>query len=123
MVFNKIDRSGREPGLERDASGKAVAARVSAIDGQGIEALALAVTEHLSISRSAGWLAVPAAEGRLRAQLFSADAVLEERFGDNGVSHLKIDMDTAEFARIAREHRICATLDEEPPPLAAGGHC
>lgn len=120
MVFNKIDRSGRDPGVDRDDAGRAQVARVSALDGAGVEALAEAITEHLSLGRSAGWLAVAPADGRLRARLFSADAVLEERFGDNGGSSLRIDMDSVEFARIAREHRISDKLDDEPPLATSG---
>ncbi len=120
MVFNKIDRSGRDPGLDRDESGQAVGARVSALDGLGIEELAQAITERLGTGRSAGWLMLDPAAGRLRARLFSLDAILEERFGDNGASCVRIDMDSDEFARIAREHRICDNLNTDPP-LAAGG--
>lgn len=120
MVFNKIDRSGRDAGIDRDESGRALAARVSALDGSGIEALAQAITEHLSPLRASGWITVPPSDGRLRARLFSLDAVVEERFGDNGDSRLRIDMDSVEFARIAREHRISDNLDAEPSLAATG---
>ncbi len=121
MVFNKIDRSGRDPGVDREDTGRVKAARVSALDGAGIEALAEAITERLSLGRSSGWLSVAPSDGRLRARLFSADAVLEERFGDNGGSCLKIDMDSVEFARIAREHRISDTLEDDPALVQSGG--
>jgi len=45
IVWNKIDLNGLSPGLERDECGKISRVRLSAVTGEGIELLRLALTE------------------------------------------------------------------------------
>ena len=122
LVLNKSDLSGHSAGVERSESGRPVAVRVSALTGDGIEALVEAVAALLQGSRACGWLQVPASGGRLRAQLFEAAAVREERITDDGGSWLHLDMDAGDFGRIAREHRMSEELTPDPDARRVGGH-
>jgi GTP-binding protein HflX len=45
IIWNKIDVNGLEPGLERDEYGKISRVRLSAVTGQGVELLRLALSE------------------------------------------------------------------------------
>lgn len=45
-VFNKIDLSGGEPGLDRDEYGRICRVRVSALTGEGMEFIRQALVEH-----------------------------------------------------------------------------
>jgi GTP-binding protein HflX len=45
LVWNKIDATGGEPGVERDAYGKIIRVRVSARTGAGLDMLRLALAE------------------------------------------------------------------------------
>jgi len=117
-VFNKIDVSGQQASVTRDGAGEPVAVRVSALRDIGIDALARAVSERVSGHRTSGWLAIEPAAGRLRAQLYAAEAVRAERVQDDGATWLHLEMDASEFARIAVEHRISESLCADPPPLA-----
>ena len=121
MVFNKIDASGQQPGVERDDAGQPVSVRVSALRGNGIEALASAIAERVQGRRTAGWLHLLPEQGRLRSRFYAADAVHEERVCDDGSAWLSLEMDAIEFGRIAAEHRISDYLDPEPSPLAVPG--
>lgn len=106
MVFNKIDLSGHSVLVERSESGEAQAIWLSAFTGDGIEELLRVLGERLSQVRVAGWMMLLPSQGRLRAQLFSAGAVLEEVVLEDGRVHAQIDIDEVEFARLAREHPI-----------------
>lgn len=83
-VYNKIDRSGEPPRLERDAQGEACAVWLSAVTGAGIELLREALAERLRGAIGQGWLRVPASAARLRARLFSLGAVVAERMEPAG---------------------------------------
>ena len=122
LVLNKSDLSGHSAGVERSESGEPVAVRVSALTGDGIEALVEAVAARLQGSRACGWLRVPPSGGRLRARLFEASAVREERITDDGGFLLHLDMDAADFGRIAREHRMSGELLHDPDAPRADGH-
>jgi GTPase len=53
VVFNKIDASGREPGIERDPCGSIAAVSVSAKTGQGLDLLREAIVEFARRAREA----------------------------------------------------------------------
>ena len=122
LVLNKTDLSGHPAGVERSEGGEPVAVRVSALTGAGIDELVEAVAARLQGRRARGWLRVPAAGGRLRARLFEASAVREERTAESGDFLLHLDMDAGDFDRIAREHRISEELLNDPDAPGADGH-
>ena len=83
-VYNKIDLSGEQPRLERDAQGRARAVWASATTGTGIELLMAALTERLRGDAVHGWLCLPPMAARLRSRLFSLGAVVTEHTGPEG---------------------------------------
>jgi GTP-binding protein HflX len=83
-VFNKIDRSGDAPRLERDAEGQVQAVWLSAASGAGLDLLQLALRERLRGASVHGWLCLPPAASRLRARLFNLGAVVAEETGPAG---------------------------------------
>ncbi|MFK7997842.1 MAG: ribosome rescue GTPase HflX [Granulosicoccus sp.] len=106
MVFNKIDLSGHAVSVERSESGEAQAIWLSAKSGDGVDELVQLIGERLSAERTSGWMVLLPSQGKLRSQLYSAAAVVEEVMQDDGVVHAQIDMDAVEFARLVREHSI-----------------
>lgn len=83
-IFNKIDLTGEPPRLERDAEGQPRAIWLSAASGTGTDLLIAALAERLRGETMHGWLCLPPAAARLRARLFSLDAVVDERIGPAG---------------------------------------
>ena len=106
MVFNKIDLSGHSVLVERSESGEAQSVWVSAMTGAGVDELLQLIGERLSQERIVGWLVLLPSQGRLRAQLYSASAILDETAQPDGSMRVKIDIDTTVFARLSREHGI-----------------
>jgi len=74
----------------------------------------------VSRTRSIGWLDLLPSHGRLRAQLFEADAVREEVIKDDGGLNLYVDMDEIDFTRLMREHDLAErfTPDSIAPTAA-----
>ena len=122
MVFNKIDLSGHSVRVERAEDGDVQAVWLSAASGQGIQELLEAIGDRLSRKRVSGWLSVPPTQGRLRAQLFAASAVVEELSQEDGGVKLLLDIDASEYARLSREHDLNAeSIVPDDTALAAGG--
>ncbi|NND91785.1 MAG: GTPase HflX [Granulosicoccus sp.] len=122
MVFNKIDISGHSARVEWSERGEVRSVWLSAVTGEGVAQLLDAISDRLSAQRVSGWLQVLPSQGKLRAQLFAVSAVLEEVVQDDGSIKLLLDIDSAEFARIAREHQMSIeSIVPDHPPLAAGG--
>jgi GTP-binding protein HflX len=122
MVFNKIDLSGHSVRVEQGENGEAQAVWLSAASGQGIEELMGAIGNRLSRKRITGWLSVSPTQGRLRAQLFAALAVVEELPQQDGSVKLLLDIDISEYARLAREHSLTEeSIVPDDRALAAGG--
>ena len=122
MVFNKIDLSGHSVRVEQAENGEAQAVWLSAASGQGVDELLAAISDRLSRKRTSGWLAVAPKQGRLRAQLFAATAVLKEVAQEDGSVKLLLDIDASEFARLAREHGLTTdSIVPDDEALAATG--
>jgi GTP-binding protein HflX len=100
-VYNKIDRMARQPGVQRDESGKAVKASVSALKGQGVPELQEAVCETLAGERVHSWIQLDGKNARLRAQLFEMGAVSEEKIAEDGSWLLHVDLPHAQAQRLA----------------------
>jgi GTP-binding protein HflX len=78
-VYNKIDRLGDTPRVERDGEGQPSSVWVSAVQSQGLEGLLGAVAERLSRHARLRGLRVPAREaGALRARLYAAGVIRSE---------------------------------------------
>lgn len=121
MVFNKIDVSGHSVRVEKAENGVVQAVWLSAASGAGVAELVTAIGDRLSSGRTAGWLMLSPLQGRFRAQLYAASAVLEEVTQEDGGVNLLLDIDKSEFARIAREHHMTdETIVPDSRSLATG---
>lgn len=121
LVYNKLDRIDEPPRLERDAAGRPVRVWVSALSGAGLDLLREALAELLKGPQARGWLCLPAAAGRLRADLFSSGAVRQERFDSAGRCWLEVALPRAELERhCARQGIECRLLPAPEGDFLAG---
>jgi GTPase len=110
-VFNKADATEHAPGLERDGQGRIVAVWVSALNGQGMDALERAIVELAGEGRIHRWIHLPAQRQRLRARLFELGVVRTEQADDDGGCRLEVDLDR-------RDARLLTRLDGADGKLA-----
>ena len=102
-VWNKIDTleaDAREASLERAARTENVSA-VSAVTGEGMDALLAEVSEALGGVKHVEALVVPFAEGRKRAWLFEQGLVEEDRPTEDG-HEMTVRWSAAQKARFER---------------------
>jgi len=121
IIYNKIDRTHHDARMDRTESGQPKAVWLSAVKDEGIHYLRDAIAELVSKQRTSGLLRLSPAQGKLRAYLFNAGAVLEERTESDGSSLLQIDMDAIDFAKMDSEHDISDQFTPDSPKLASSG--
>ena len=102
ILYNKIDRLGLAPRLERAADGQVTAAWISAGRRLGLELLAAAIADRLARVTRRARLRVPASAGALRARLYAAKAVRAERSADDGSIELAVELPDVELLALAR---------------------
>ncbi len=105
-IYNKIDRTGEAPRAETDEAGRVDRIWLSAHSGQGIDLLLAALHAQLGVDLHHCLLRLPAAEGRARARLFAAGAVLRQQPLDDGGIELEVSLRRHELERICREAGI-----------------
>jgi GTP-binding protein HflX len=105
-VYNKIDLlEDHAPRIDRDADGRAQRVWVSAATGAGLDLLREAIAERLhelsnghDVAASGGAMRIRrrlhlgADAGKLRAQLYSRDVVVNEQLSDSGGWILDVDL-------------------------------
>lgn len=115
-VYNKTDLIGSEPRIERDEAGQPVRVWLSARDDRGLNLFYQALSELLGNEICETSITLTAAQGRLRARLFSFDAVLDEEMNDDGSQRLKIRLPEADWQRLLAAESITeASLDSSRP--------
>ena len=79
LVFNKVDQldSGQRERLYESFTGEDALA-VSAISGEGTDALRDRISRRLRPERRTGWLTLSAHQGRERAMLYEREAVRQD---------------------------------------------
>jgi GTP-binding protein HflX len=102
IVYNKIDRLGFEPRVDRDAEGRATAVWISAERRLGMDLLTGAIAERIARFARLARVHVPAAAGALRSRLYAAKAVREERSADDGSIELLVELPDVELLVLAR---------------------
>ncbi|MEM6640962.1 MAG: ribosome rescue GTPase HflX [Pseudomonadota bacterium] len=103
-VYNKIDRLTAE---SREAlPDGAGSACVSAVTGEGVDALLQLIEARVAGKRQRGILSLGPGEGRVRARLYDAAAVRHETPGDDGGWRLDLDVDDRDLARLERREGI-----------------
>jgi GTP-binding protein HflX len=137
-VYNKIDRIDVAAHLERDGQGRASAVWIGAAAHTGLEQLRDAIAERLALQVQRLWVHLPAGGGALRAKLFAAGVVRDERSLEDGALELLVDLPAPELiswaalpgVRLLEAQPLpgstaCAALEpyleSEPPAATVGG--
>ena len=102
LVYNKIDRLGGEPRIDRDAEGRASAVWISAERREGLDLLTAVLSERLARFARRARVKVPASAGALRSRLYAAQAVREESAGVDGSIELAVELPDLELLELAR---------------------
>jgi GTP-binding protein HflX len=129
-VFNKIDRVGAEPRIERNSDGEAVRVWMSAATGAGSECLRICLHERFGALARRFRLTLHAPEGRARARLYRQGLVKGETVDDKGGWKLEVEASQAELERLCSGEGIdfasraspCLPVEgfvESPPAAAA----
>lgn len=118
-VFNKIDRLELEPTLERNADGRASSVWISAAQGLGLALLRDAIAQRLRLDIRQLWLRLPLGTGgAMRARLYAADVVREERALDDGAMELLVQLPAAQLASWAAQPGV-QLIEQVPAPIAS----
>jgi GTP-binding protein HflX len=102
LLYNKIDRLGRAPGVERDAQGEASAVWISAAGREGLDLLMGVLAERLSRRTRDARVRLPPGAGALRSRLYAAKVVRAEHAGEDGSIELAVQLPDAEVQALAR---------------------
>ena len=116
-VYNKIDKLDRKPRVTNNRSGEGRAAWISATTGEGIPLLLDAIGERLRRKTLHGVMHLLPTQGRQRAKLFEAGAVLNEEACDDGGWTLELKMAERDLRRFLKRENLPADL-LEPMPIA-----
>lgn len=123
-VYNKLDLlADTGPHIDRDDAGKPIAVWLSAQTGVGCDLLAAAISELLGKEVVQGRLVLTPTQGRLRAMLYTQQAVLDEGYRDDGASLLHIRIPKHDLLRILSVAAISFDdlqwADREPSGIGA----
>ncbi|MFT6102380.1 MAG: GTP-binding protein HflX [Candidatus Endobugula sp.] len=103
-IYNKIDLLEHAPRIDRNDQGKPIAVWLSAQAGQGIDLLFDALAECLGGRMAEGILVFPveisSPLSRLRAKLYSVEAVEKESYDEYGNSHVSISIPQMELLKM-----------------------
>lgn len=104
LVYNKIDLNPQlSPGIERDDLGRVKRVFISASTQQGLQELALAISEMLGREMVEDTLILSPKQAKLRSHLYTRDAVISEQIDEEGNCHLLIRMPRVDFERLSQE--------------------
>ncbi len=111
-VFNKIDvLEAAQPQLDRDPSGTPISAWLSARAGVGIPLLLTALSERLAGDLVLQSCHLAPTQGRLRALLYAAAAVIAESPADDGGTIVDLRIPTAKLQRLLRSEGLVTVPD------------
>ena len=106
-VYNKIDLlQAVAPHIQRDEHGLPARVMLSAHDGRGLDLLLQAMDELLAQEMFAGCLCLPPLLSRLRARLFSLNAVHQENYNEQGDSLLQVRLPLVELKRLLSDEGL-----------------
>lgn len=101
MVYNKIDlTTDLIPKLDRDEAGQVRRVYISAFKDMGMTELAEAIGEMLGRKMVHKEVVLMPAQAKLRAELYSRDAVVSEKIDDEGNHHLQIRLSKPDFEKL-----------------------
>jgi GTP-binding protein HflX len=123
LVFNKIDRAGSAPRVDRDDAGRVSHVWLSAMKGQGLDLLREAVAERLARVARRATLRLPVSAGELRARLYAANLVRAERIAEDGAFEIDTELSEFELLKWAREPGVeVLALAGDSACTVAGGY-
>jgi len=103
-IMNKIDAlDDVEPRIDFDDQGKPTRVWLSAHTGEGVELLFEALTAHLSGQIRALQLALPPAQGKLRAAFYELNCITSESYDENGDCLLDIRINNVDLSRLRKQ--------------------
>jgi len=89
LVLNKSDLVATDrPVICRDSSGSPVSVRVSALRGEGLDAMLNCIDELLGSELVEATISLKPEQGMIRARCFNIGCVIREVTHDNGVTDL-----------------------------------
>ncbi len=107
IVYNKVDKLAREPRIDRNAEGEAVAVWCSAVTGEGMDLVLQAMRERLAVDMLNKTLILLPAQSRLRAKLYEYNGVVGETYQEDGSSDLQLRMPRADLLRLLSAEAMC----------------
>lgn len=102
-VFNKVDKAGRLPSCERDASEQIQRVYLSATTGVGIEYLCEAIQSFFSRDFVEKMIVLTPEQSKLRSALYEHHAVIWEKVDEEGCFHLSIRLPRSQYQRLFPE--------------------
>ncbi|GJL83915.1 MAG: GTPase HflX [marine bacterium B5-7] len=94
-IYNKSDLAGLDPMVLRNADGQITRIQLSAVTGDGVDLLDLALAEFFGRNRQRRRLRLPPHAGRIRARIHEYCRILSEDFTDDGQIELELELDQA----------------------------
>jgi GTP-binding protein HflX len=91
---------------------------ICAAAGVGLELLRAAIAERLDLNVRRLWMHLPVAAGAMRARLYAASVVREERALEDGAIELLVELPAAELAAWAAQPGV-RLLEAQPRPATA----
>lgn len=91
-IYNKIDRIGVLPHVDRDALGVVSAVWVSAQTGEGVDVLHAILRELFYGQLCDVWVELPMTDGRTRAYLYQHNYVRAEQFTEQNTVYLRLEL-------------------------------
>ncbi|MGB0721017.1 MAG: ribosome rescue GTPase HflX [Gammaproteobacteria bacterium] len=104
LVYNKIDAAGREVRVDEDEQGNVERIWLSAVTGEGLDALAEALLARVRGRIVEETLHLPPTAGRARARLFALGAVVSESVSDDGGFDIAVRMPREALEQWRSEH-------------------
>lgn len=102
-VYNKVDLlDGVEPHIQRDEQGVPARVWLSAQTGAGLDCLAQAMAERLSVDVIQESVVLEPSEARLRAQFYALGAVVSERIAQDGRQELDLRLQRSDLNRLLK---------------------
>jgi GTP-binding protein HflX len=123
LVFNKIDRLGTPPRVDRDESGRVTHVWVSAARSEGLDLLRESLAERLARAARKATLRVAVNAGEVRARLYASGLVRAERIAENGAFEIDTELSEVELLKWAREPGVeILRLEDGSTCTSAGGY-
>ena len=114
-VYNKIDKLDRKPKVTNNRGGEGRAVWLSAATGEGIPMLLDVIGERLRRKTLHRIIHLAPSQGRQRAKLFEAGAVLSEEACEDGGWTIELEMAEPDLQRFLKREDLSVDLLEPVP--------